>query len=69
MIAWSVAFSRCIFAITASILNVKAQTLTNFATLYGWLVTLMFASDAVVDLLNTCSICWCLVRRRSGLKS
>ncbi|KAF8587693.1 hypothetical protein K439DRAFT_1337297 [Ramaria rubella] len=69
IIAWTGSILRCSFGTTAGGLLLRAKTIPQFFAKYQWLATTPFVLNVVVDVLNTCSLCFYLFRARSGSKT
>jgi len=68
VLAWGGSILRCFLGTTAGGLLLKTKSIQLFFAKYQWLVTTPFVLNVVVDVLNTCSLCFYLLRRRSASK-
>jgi len=64
---WTLSLSRASLGIMIGVVTLRSKTLTKFIDDYPWLVTTQLVLGAVIDVLNTSSICFYLLRRRSNI--
>lgn len=69
IIAWCGAVLRIGFGITLGVVFINSHSIPNFFANFQWLVTTQFVLSAAVDVLNTVSLCFYLLRRRTDFKS
>ncbi|KAF8580007.1 hypothetical protein K439DRAFT_1637393 [Ramaria rubella] len=68
IIAWTGAILRLGFGVTLGVVVVKSQTIPRFFQHFRWLVDAQLSLDAAVDILNTGSLCYYLLCRRTDFK-
>jgi len=68
IMVWIGGIVRVTFAIMLVNFILRSETLPEFLQRYHWAVTTVLVLPAVVDVLNTSTLCYYLSRRRSGYK-
>jgi hypothetical protein len=69
VISWTGSVLRCAFGIALGVEAVRSKTVPHFLEQYQWLVTADLVLCAAIDILNTSTLCFHLLRRRSGVKT
>ncbi|KAF8496040.1 hypothetical protein JB92DRAFT_3227748 [Gautieria morchelliformis] len=69
IISWSLSVLRMGFGVMIGVTAFRSGTLLRFIGQWHWLITTEFTISAVIDVLNTTSICFYLLRRRSQFHS
>jgi hypothetical protein len=69
IISWSLSLLRMCFGIMIGVTAFRSGTLLRFIGQWHWLITTEFSISAAIDVLNTTSICFYLLRRRSQFHS
>ncbi|KAF8519654.1 hypothetical protein JB92DRAFT_2808449 [Gautieria morchelliformis] len=68
-ISWFLSSLRLCFGIMIGVTAFKSRTLLLFLADWQWLITTEFTICAAIDVLNTASLCFYLLRRRSEFHS
>ncbi|KAF8574087.1 hypothetical protein K439DRAFT_1399325 [Ramaria rubella] len=64
VVSWSLSLFRAAFGVVTGVTTMRAKTLTQYIQTDGWLITSQFTICAAIDVLNTVSLCYFLLRRK-----
>jgi hypothetical protein len=67
-ISWGLALLRASFGVVLGVTAFRSKTLPHFIHVFRWLVITHLTVGVFTDLLNTVSMCFALLRRRSSIK-
>ncbi|KAH9918664.1 uncharacterized protein B0H18DRAFT_882644 [Fomitopsis serialis] len=64
IVSWVGCVCRVAITLTICILDIKSKTVGRYESRYGWTITFSLSLAMFIDVLNTCSLCFWLWRKK-----